>query len=128
MATLFRTAKSGCNWDDNELLAYNIKVTTHRSQTFFGSELPPLLDLDPLLISGTPGLSDQTLRLLQYFDLAPEANVGQESATDDVAKETLRLLRTEHYSEADSHSVQYLWTIVRLKQTFVLFTDVASYC
>ena len=102
MANLIRSAKSGNDWTTNDLLAYNIKVSSQSPDKFYGQSLPTVESLsssiDPNLLTGTlgtKGLSDETYRLLQYLDLASKANAGQESAVDDVAKEILRALGYE---------------------------------
>jgi hypothetical protein len=85
----------------NDLLAYNIRVSSQSPQNFYSIPLPPvasLNDLDPDLVSGTlsmQGLKDETFRLLQYSDLASTANAGQESAIDDFAREILCVLGYE---------------------------------
>jgi hypothetical protein len=101
MANLIRSAKSGSDWTANDLQTYNIKVSSQSPDSFYGTPLPATTDLsslDPHLVSGTlstPGLSDETFRLLQYLDLASRANAGQESAIDDFAREILRMLGYE---------------------------------
>ena len=98
---LIRSAKSGNDWTTNDLLAYNIKVSSQSPDKFYGQPLPPvesLSSIDPNLLAGTlgtQGVSDETYRLLQYLDLASKANAGQDSAVDDVAKEILRALDYE---------------------------------
>lgn len=101
MSTIIRSAKSGSEWTENELLAYNIVVHRQSSVEFFGFEpnssldyLDPHFVLDPL-DAPTDGISDQSYRLLQYLDLATRANSGQESAIDDFAKEVLRVIGFE---------------------------------
>ena len=80
MAHLIRSAKSGSDWTTNELLAYNIRVSSQTPHSFYGIPLPPVASLnDPDLVSGTlstQGLNDGTYRLLQYLDLASTANAG----------------------------------------------------
>jgi hypothetical protein len=101
MASIIRSAKSGSDWTTNDLLAYNIRVSSQSPDEFYGVPLPTGADLstlDPHLVSGTlstEGLSDETQRLLLYLDLASRANAGQESAIDDFAREILRVLRYE---------------------------------
>jgi hypothetical protein len=103
MANLIRTAKSGSNWTTNDLLDYNIKVSSLSAEHFYGQPLPTVESLnsvDPKLFSGTlgtEGLSIETYRLLQYFDLASRANSGQDSVINDFAKETLRVLGYEKH-------------------------------
>jgi hypothetical protein len=101
MANLIRSAKSGSDWTTNDLMAYNIRVSSRSPDNFYDQPLPTvesLSSLDPNLLSGTlgtQGLSDETYRLLQYVDLASRANSGQESAIDDFAREILRTLGYE---------------------------------
>jgi hypothetical protein len=103
MAQLIRSAKSGSDWSRQALLAYNITINVQTSAQFFGREPDaPLDNLDQDFISYCFGadddqtsISDHTLRLIQYLDLATRANAGQESAIDDFAKELLRLLGFE---------------------------------
>ena len=76
MATLPRFAKSGSDWITNDLLAYNIIVSSQIPETFYDEALPAVASLtgvDRYLLYGSPhtqGLSDETLRLLEYLDLA----------------------------------------------------------
>ena len=101
MANFIRSSKSGCDWTTNDLMAYNIRVSSQSPDNFYGQPLKTvesLSNLDPNLLSGTlgtQGLSDKTYRLLQYVDLASRANSGQESAIDDFASEILRTLGYE---------------------------------
>jgi hypothetical protein len=100
MANLIRSAKSGSDWTTNDLLAYNIRVSPLSPDKFYGAPLPSVasLSLDPSLVSGTlvtQGLSDETYRILEYLDMASRANVGQESAIDDFAREILRVVGYE---------------------------------
>jgi len=92
-----RSAKSGSDWTENELLAYNIKVSRQESQQFFGRELGSIDHLDPNLLSTVKPsiathLAKETYRFLTYLDLASHANVGQESATDDFGKNLLEIM------------------------------------
>ncbi|KAH9992749.1 hypothetical protein BJV74DRAFT_877853 [Russula compacta] len=71
MAHLIRSPKSGSDWTTNDLLAYNIRVSSQSPHNFYGIPLPPvasLNDLDPDLVSGTlstQGLKDETRGLLR---------------------------------------------------------------
>jgi hypothetical protein len=104
MANLVRSAKSGSEWTTNDLLAYNITVSSQPPEIFYGQPLPPtenLNKLDPYLISstlGTRGLSDETLRILRYLDLASRVDLGQESAVHDFTREILRVLGYEKHA------------------------------
>ena len=96
MANLIRSAKSGCDWSENELLAYNINVQRQNPTNFFGREPGPIDHLDPNLFSTadptiSAHFSQETYRFLAYLDLASRANAGQESAIDDLAKSVLEV-------------------------------------
>lgn len=104
MANLARSAKSGSDWSSSDLSAYNITVSAQPAHEFFGQQPNDgLQNLDQCFVSASleddpsdrHDLPDNTLRLLQYLDLATRANVGQESAIDDLAKELLRVLGYE---------------------------------
>ncbi|TFK20062.1 hypothetical protein FA15DRAFT_682699 [Coprinopsis marcescibilis] len=82
MAQLIRSAKSGSDWTNADLLAYNISITPT-------SPAPSLDHLDSTILTSPttedPTLSESTADYLGYLDLATHAT--QESATA-----TLRLL------------------------------------
>ncbi|KAG6888804.1 hypothetical protein C0995_005824 [Termitomyces sp. Mi166 len=44
--TLFDLAKSGSDWTDNELRAYNIRIVEESPEVFFGRDLPNDLNVD----------------------------------------------------------------------------------
>ena len=103
MANVVRIAKSASDWTQGELLAYNISVKHQSSYDFFGFEPDSALNqVDPQFLSNNLRLdsdnsevSDETLRLLEYLNLATRVNVGQESAISDFVKEILRILGFE---------------------------------
>ncbi|TEB18875.1 hypothetical protein FA13DRAFT_1767336 [Coprinellus micaceus] len=78
MARLIRSAKSGRDWTNAELLAYNISITPTSPADF---SLP---------VQTHPHLSEATADYLGYLDLA--THVTQESAIVDFATATLKLL------------------------------------
>jgi len=94
MANLIRSPKSGSDWTDNELIAYNITVTAQSPQEFFlRNPESPLVGVDPSLIDSpvdAENVPDHTFQYLTHLDLVTSA--GQESLIDDFARETLRLL------------------------------------
>ncbi|KJA26788.1 hypothetical protein HYPSUDRAFT_63566 [Hypholoma sublateritium FD-334 SS-4] len=95
MAQFIRSAKSGSDWTDAELLAYNVSITSTSPAVFFQSDADPSLDhLDPAILTSPnaedPNLSAATADYLGYLDLASHAT--QESAIDDFAAATLRFL------------------------------------
>ena len=91
-----RSAKSGSDWTDSELLAYNISIIPTSPADFFQSSTDPLLDhLDPAILTlptnaDDPDLSNDVANYLGYLDLA--TNATQESLIDDFAVATLKLL------------------------------------
>ena len=125
MAQLIRSAKSGSDWTDAELLAYNICITQTSPDVFFQSGPDPSLDhLDPaILISRSadePDLSDTTADYLGYLDLATHAT--QESAIDDFAAATLRFLG---YNERHSTvATRYIIPLTICGETRAAQTDV----
>lgn len=103
MAQLIRSAKSGSDWTDAELLAYNITIIPTSPAVFFQSSPDPLLDhLDPDILTSPinadfSNLSYAAACYLGYLDLATHAT--QVSAINDFAAATLRLLDfDERYS------------------------------
>lgn len=95
MVNFVSSARSGSDWSRNELLAYRITVAPIQPQEFFPHEAdPPLKGLDPTLIN-TPldlddaNVLDDTYRFLACLKLA--TNGSQETATDDFARELLRV-------------------------------------
>ncbi|KAH9026747.1 hypothetical protein EDB85DRAFT_161849 [Lactarius pseudohatsudake] len=96
MANLIRSPKSGSDWTTNELIAYNITVTTWSPQQFHWYPKPSLVGLDPALIDSAvdaENVPDHTFRYLTHLDLA--TNTGQKSLIADFSRETLRLLGYE---------------------------------
>ncbi|KAF8878029.1 hypothetical protein CPB84DRAFT_1817543 [Gymnopilus junonius] len=74
MAQPIRSAKSGSDWTDAELLAYNISITPTSPDFFFRSNADPSLDhLDPAILTSPnaedPDLSEATTDYLGYLDL-----------------------------------------------------------
>jgi len=95
MANLIRSPKSSSDWSPNELIAYNITVTTQSLQEFFRGRNtePPLDGINPSLINSAvdaDDVSDDTFHYLTHLDLATRA--VQESMLDGFSKETLRIL------------------------------------
>ncbi|KAJ3807985.1 hypothetical protein EV368DRAFT_44212 [Lentinula lateritia] len=95
MANLLRSAKSGSDWTQNELRAYNIAVQWQDAVTFFGvdplpqpavaQEVLTTLDADDMIL-------DDNYKLLRYMDLAMNPAPTEESAVDDFAVHLLKLL------------------------------------
>ncbi|KIJ15760.1 hypothetical protein PAXINDRAFT_176326 [Paxillus involutus ATCC 200175] len=95
MANLIRTAKSGSDWTANELLAYNITVSSVLPGQFFLTPDPSLDNIDPAILNSppddtNPATSRAAALYLDYLDLAARAT--QENFINDFAAETLKLL------------------------------------
>lgn len=101
MANLLRSAKSGSDWTGNELAAYNINIVQQTAIEFFGAHPSSSLSaIDPAFINNDtqavgPEVSKDTYRVLRLLDLATKGNTGMESAIDDFARETLRIMDYE---------------------------------
>ncbi|KAG7091418.1 hypothetical protein E1B28_010454 [Marasmius oreades] len=93
MASIIWSAKSGSDWSDSDLDAYNITVVPVQPSEFFPNPDPSLDHIDPEILSSpfdaTP-LSLDAARYLRHLRLAIDAH--QESFVDDFAAGTLRLL------------------------------------
>ncbi|KAF8508943.1 hypothetical protein BU17DRAFT_56480 [Hysterangium stoloniferum] len=103
MANLIRSAKSGSDWTDSELTAYNIVVVRQTKAEFFGTENLPIPDKPSLIGFLTTedrrhASDSDTKRLLHYLDLALDPKVGQETAVDNFAA---KLLEKLGYDEGD---------------------------
>lgn len=90
MANIIRSAKSGSDWTDNVLIAYNITISS-----VFPVPDPSLDHIDPTILNSPPGtldpvISDLAAGYLGYLDLAVRAT--QETFIDDFAAETLKPL------------------------------------
>jgi hypothetical protein len=99
MAALLRSARSGGDWTSNDLLAYNIVVTSIKDDAaFFGRPLVPENSFDPLLLSNATN-PDQLIQLqsdigefLTLLNCATTFNPEQESAIDDFIRSLLHVL------------------------------------
>lgn len=80
MANIIRSAKSGSDWTDNVLIAYNITISS-----VFPVPDPSLDHIDPTILNSPPGTLDPVVS-----DLAVRAT--QETFIDDFAAETLKPL------------------------------------
>ncbi|KAJ7668033.1 hypothetical protein B0H17DRAFT_226209, partial [Mycena rosella] len=103
MAHLIRSAKSGNDWTENELAAYNIHVQEQTLQDFFGVEVVEALpDVGASLSAFSTtedrinAPDDDTYRLLHFLDLAHMPKVGQAAAVDLF---TEKLLTKLEYAE-----------------------------
>ncbi|KAF8817284.1 hypothetical protein BYT27DRAFT_7227904 [Phlegmacium glaucopus] len=95
MANLLRTAKSGSDWSQIELYAYNIVVELQDAATFFGvNPLPQPAVASELMnnVAAEDMVNDANYKLLRYMDLATNPVPAEESAVDDFAVHLLTLL------------------------------------
>ncbi|KAJ7484046.1 hypothetical protein B0H11DRAFT_1196636 [Mycena galericulata] len=97
MANIIRSAKSGNDWTENELAAYNICVVEQSLVDFFGIEtlpsVPASLDAFITTKDRTDATDNDTYKLLRHLDLAYMPKVGQEAAVALFAKKLLDKLR-----------------------------------
>jgi hypothetical protein len=99
MANLIRSPKSGNDWTQNELRAYNIQVIEQSLVEFFNQNqlpsVPPTVRHFCETTDRALAPDDDTYKLLHYLDLAQNPKVGQEAAVDNFAA---RLLETLGYA------------------------------
>ncbi|TEB26191.1 hypothetical protein FA13DRAFT_1610377, partial [Coprinellus micaceus] len=96
MAQLLRSAKSGNDWSDNELFAFNISIQDVDVATFFGvpgPQLPPTT-VSPVILNNThrpppPAVISKEDR--PFFRYLERANT-HEAAVNDFAGHILRML------------------------------------
>jgi hypothetical protein len=99
MATLIRSTKPGSDWTRNELLAYNIRVTTQDVASFFGNPTLPQPAVHQVILINEAyppnGIADKDDRKF-FFYLEEAMGVStvplEESAVDDFAAHVLGLL------------------------------------
>lgn len=99
MASLLRSAKSGSDWSDNELLAFNIRVVDASITAFFNTpELPPPTVSATILNNmdkpDGPLMKDDHL-FFQYMRLVENPR-SPESRVDDFAAFILRILNYDN--------------------------------
>lgn len=88
MANFIRSAKPWSEWTDNELEAYNIRISFQDTQTFFGETPLPAPSVDEEILTAPTAddaVSQATYRLLSQLDLAMMPSEPEESAVDDFA-------------------------------------------
>lgn len=95
MANLVRSAKSGRNWSDNELFAFNIRVIDAEVAAFFNTpELPPSTVSAMILANvdkpDRPLMEDDRL-FFQYMNMVENPR-SSESRVDDFFAFLLRIM------------------------------------
>lgn len=93
MAKLIRNYKSGSDWTENDLTAYNIKVENNSDDLdFFGHTISSasLDDIPQSILEGTTvDADDEGYDFMTYLDMAMQR---EESAVDDFMMELMRML------------------------------------
>lgn len=104
MANIICLAKSGYEWTNNNLMAYNITVTFQDATAFFGkTPLPapaPAIDQGFLTALTDNTVNDTTYCLLTQLDLAMSPSHPKESAVDDFAVALFHYLHYTHLPQA----------------------------
>ena len=91
--TLIPSAKSGSDWTENELHAFNIRVASVGTAQFFGNAILPPAAISPAILNNAQmphGLIDDRL-FFEYLTDAERAS-SEESAVVDFATHILRTL------------------------------------
>ncbi|KAG6373102.1 hypothetical protein JVT61DRAFT_6704 [Boletus reticuloceps] len=95
MANLTRSAKSGNDWKQGDLRAYNIKVVFEDTATFFGGPLPQPTIRPEILTTKNPAddQDDDLYVFLALLQRASRRQWGEESAVIDFVVNLFRELR-----------------------------------
>lgn len=95
MANLIRSPRSGNDWSENELRAFNIQVASVGTARFFGNtELPPST-VSPAILNNAqmpPGTISKEDRLFFEYLSDVERSSQEGSAVDDFPAHILRML------------------------------------
>ncbi|KAG6813625.1 hypothetical protein H0H92_009242 [Tricholoma furcatifolium] len=111
----FRIPKSGNDWGDADLMAYNITVLVCSPENFFTTHLEQSLDhIDPAILNSVcpgdiPALSDSAAAYFNHLHLATKRE--QFSFFDNFAAETMKLLGFNEHSTVVSQRYTIPWTI-----------------
>jgi hypothetical protein len=97
MANLIRSAKSGNDWTENDLEAYNIQLQFEDAATFFGDSIGwspmPLPEIDQEILTTLEAddmFYDSNAKLINLLDLA--MGFSEEPAVNDFAVELFKRL------------------------------------
>jgi hypothetical protein len=100
-ANIVLSAKSGSDWTDNELTAFNIQVDTFDAATFFNTEQLPAPAVSPVILaSESRPKGPMAKRDRLFFHYMKDAVTGdsEESLVDDLAAFLLGMFE---YDEPD---------------------------
>ena len=92
MANIIRSAKSGGDWTDNELRAFNISIINVDSATFFGQAVLPPTTVSPVILNNIDMPADASKAEKKFFKLLEDTFFTEESHVDDFAACLLKLL------------------------------------
>ena len=95
MAKVILSAKSGSDWTENELHAFNIWVASVGTTQFFGHTVLPPAAISPTILNNAqmpPGPISKDDRLFFDYLMDAERALSEESAVDDFAAHILRTL------------------------------------
>ena len=102
MARVIPSAKSGSDWTENELHAFNIHVASvGPALFFFGNTVLPPAAISPAILNNVqmpPGPISKDDRLFFEYLIDAERSSSEESAVDDF---TVHILRTLDYDNQD---------------------------
>lgn len=93
MASLTRSAKSGHDWTENDLEAYNIELRFEDATTFFGDSILPLPEIDEEILTTLEADDmqyDSNAELINLLDLA--MGFSEEPAVNDFTVELFKRL------------------------------------
>lgn len=93
-ASIRRSAKSGSDWTQAELDAYNITIVSEDAATFFGLPVLPQPHVDQELLDTQEAANmaaDKNAELINLLDLAMVSS-SEDSAVDDFAVELFKVL------------------------------------
>ena len=99
MANIVLSAKSGSDWTDNELIAFNIRVNTVNAATFFNTAQLPAPLVPPVILTNEKrpqGPIPKPTRL--FFRHMKDAATGEESSVNAFAAFLLGMVE---YDEPD---------------------------
>jgi len=99
MSKIILSAKSGGDWTDNELTAFNIQVDTVNSATFFNTVQLPAPNVSPVILTNEArpqGILPKGDRL--YIHYLRDGGKGEEASVDDFAAFILGMF---NYDEPD---------------------------
>jgi hypothetical protein len=89
MANIIRSARSGSDWSENELVAFNIRIDTVDAATFFGNASLPPPSVSPVILNHIRMPAGPLAKTdWQFFQYLRHAS----TRVDDFAAFILRLL------------------------------------